>query len=389
LVLPFLILLKYIFSIKNNLDELLKLIAAFGLAFALIFTYRVVDAKSAFKITSWDNQVGYQTKSLNPRKVVWIVFDEFDPEIAFSEINRPNLQNWNLLQGQSVYHRAMYAPSFATVMSIPSMLMGIPTQGNAYKDIAKLEVKNFNNLNTPFQFENTIFNRLAKNNYKSSILGFYHPYCGIFSGIKCTSFSNSRDYQWYSGIVDAYAHRGILKLLNSNNAVTSSVDPFAYITEQQIKKIHNFILDESVDFSFIHLNVPHLPSTFAKYKYAENPEGDMNNYLLNLKLTDYILEGIVFDLDKIKDKKVLLILSSDHWFRAREASMVPHPALFMAKINHDNKKIILTNPTSSIYIQGIVEEFLKNKISNHTDIAHYFDDKKFHATYMGNRVEPE
>jgi hypothetical protein len=383
LILPFIIVLMGIFLIRNNLNELLRLIGSFGIAFFLVFTYRVVDAKKAFHITNWTNNVSYPSTSPNKRKVIWIVFDEFDPEIAFSDTNLPKLRRWESLQGIAIQHEKMYAPSYATIMSIPAMLMGVPTNGNDYINVANLSVKSPNNINTPFKFENTIFNRLAISGFKSSILGFYHPYCGIFSEIKCTSFPNSRDFKWYSGIVDSYSHNGFLKILNRNNAIASNVDPMAYITKQQLDLIRNYILDGSVDFSFLHLNVPHLPATFAKYKYNQNVEGAMNNYLLNLKLTDSILEKILSDITKLKEKKVLLILSSDHWFRGREAFGIAHPALFMAKINDDNEKIIVTNPTSSIYIQDIVEEFLNNKISNHSDIAKYLVDKKLQVTYMG------
>jgi hypothetical protein len=271
------------------------------------------------------------------------------------------------------------------------MLMGVPTYGNIYNDVGMLEVKTSEQTVMPFSYKNTIFNRLSTHHFNSSILGFYHPYCSIFNQIKCKSFSYKNDFNWYSGIVHAYTHRRFVKIIdilfNKNYVPVSNVDFMANITGQQLALLPEFILDKDVNFTFIHLNVPHLPSYYAQELFNENSDDLLSNYKLNLKLADYSLNEILKNTNQIKNQKVLLILSSDHWFRARDAGkLVSHPALFIAKINDDTHKISLTKPTSSIYIEEMVNKFLNNEISSHGDIQNYLSDKPFHKTYLGAGV---
>jgi hypothetical protein len=386
-LLPFIAVILVLVINKNSLDNLIKFLGALGLAFLLIATYRIAQSIKAFHIPSWENKIQYDLPNNNARKVIWVVFDEFDPEIAFSESNLRDMPNFKILLDSAVSHSKMYAPSNATVMSIPSMLMGVPTYGNAYHDIGMLEVKTSKQTTMPFSYKNTIFHRLSTHEFNSSILGFYHPYCAVFDQIKCKSFPVQNDFKWYSGIVHAYAHQRFLKIIdkffNENYLPVSQYDYMANITEQQLSLIPKYILDKNVNFSFIHLNVPHLPSYFAQELFTENSDNHLGNYRLNLRLADYFLNEILENTNQIKNQKVLLILSSDHWFRGRdEGKFISHPALFIAKINDDTQKISLTKSTSSIYIEEMVNKFLNNEISSHGDIQNYLSDKSFHETFF-------
>jgi hypothetical protein len=395
LLIPFFIVFILLITLKDKLDNLARFLGALGIAFLLIVSYRLVDSNEAFHIATWKSDVKYAPTQANARKVIWIVFDEFDPEVAFSKKNLDDLPNFKFLMDGAVNHSKMYAPSNATIISIPSMLMGVPTYGNNYKGVGILDVKTSEKTLLPFNYKNTIFQRLAEGKFNASILGYYHPYCELFQQTKCQAFPMFQDFKWYSGIVNAYASRGALKLFdklfNVHYVSSSSVDSMAYITEKQLSLLSGFVLDENVDFSFIHLNVPHLPSNYAQEFFnvtsSSQFSNNLVNYKLNLRLADHSLGLILRDIDQIKDKKVLLILSSDHWFRAKdEGKVVSSPALFIAKINEDNQKISLTKSTSSIYIEEMVNKFLNNEISSHGDIQNYLSDKSFHKTYLGAGV---
>jgi hypothetical protein len=387
LILPFIAVILVLVIKKDHIDDLIRLLGAFGFSLLLIAIYRITNSVEAFHIRSWENSVQYHSPNNNARKVIWVVFDEFDPEIAFSESNLRDMPNFKILLDSAVSHSKMYAPSNATVMSIPSMLMGVPTYGNTYNDMGILEVKTSKKTLKPLTYRNTIFYRLSTHDFNSSILGFYHPYCAVFDQVKCKSFPIINDFKWYSGIVHAYAHQRFLKIIdkffNENYLPVSQYDYMANITEQQLSMLPKYILDEDISFSFIHLNIPHLPSYFAQELFKENPGNRLDNYMLNLRLADYFLNEILENTNQIKNQKVLLILSSDHWFRGRdEGKFISHPALFIAKINDDTQKMSLTKSTSSIYIEEMVNKFLNNEISSHGDIQNYLSDKSFHETFF-------
>jgi hypothetical protein len=391
LLLPFIAVILFLIIKKVSFDRLIRLLAGLGFSFLLIVTYRIANYVEAFHIRSWENKIKYDLPKNNDRKVIWVVFDEFDPEIAFSESNLGDLLNFKFLLDSAVSHSQMYAPSNATLMSVPSMLMGVPTYGNAFNDVGVLEVKTSQKTTLPFNYRNTIFHRLGTNHFNSSILGFYHPYCSVFSQTKCKSFALAYNFNWYSGIMHAYAHRGFPelfnRLFNEHYFLAKRFDVMASITDQQLQLLPEYILDENVNFTYIHLNVPHLPALYAHELFNTHLDPQIDNYKLNLRLSDYFLNEILKNTNQIKTQKVLLILSSDHWFRARdEGKLVSHPALFIAKINDDNQKISLTKSTSSIYIEEMVNKFLNNKISSHGDIQNYLSDKSFHKTYLGAGV---
>lgn len=390
LLLPFIAVILILSIKKGSFDNLIRLLKALGFSFLLIVTYRIENSIDAFNILSWENKIKYDLPN-DDRKAIWVVFDEFDPEIAFSRSNLGGLSNFKILLDSAVSHSQMYAPSYATLISIPSMLMGVPTNGNAFNEVGMLELKTTDQSPLPFDYRNTLFYRLSNHHLNSSILGFYHPYCAIFGQTKCKSFAYAPDFRWYSGILHAYAHKRlpefICRLFDKNYFPANQIDPMANITEQQLSLLPDFILDRSVNFTFIHLNVPHLPANYAQKLFNEHADDQLTSYKLNLRLADYFLNEILKNTDKIKNQKVLLILSSDHWFRAREeGKLVSHPALFIAKINDDNQKINLNKPTSSIYIEEMVNKFLNNEISSHGDIQNYLSNKTFHKTYLGSGV---
>lgn len=387
LLLPFIAVILVLVIKKNSLDNLIRFLGALGFSFLLIVIFRVVNFAEAFHIANWENKIKYDSQHNIARKVIWVVFDEFDPEIAFSEANLGSVQHFKILLDSAVSHSHMYAPSNATSMSIPSMLMGVSSYGNTYHDVGMLEVKTSEKTKLTFNYRNTIFGRLTANHFNSAILGFYHPYCETFKQTRCKSYPMTQEFKFYSGVMHAYAHRRLPKLLGKDYLPVSQYDYMANITGQQLSLLPEYILDEDVNFSFIHLNVPHLPSYYAQELFNENSDDLLSNYKLNLKLADYSLNEILKNTNQIKNQKVLLILSSDHWFRARdEGKLVSHPALFIAKINDDTHKINLTKPTSSIYIEEMVNKFLNNEISSHGDIQNYLSDKPFHKTYLGTGV---
>jgi hypothetical protein len=351
---------------------LLRFIGTLGTCLFLMLCFRIYHSVESTYIPIWNNVVKELPQSSHPRKVVWIIFDEFDPQIAFDQKNIERLPHFKELLNTSVYHSNLYAPAKQTRLSVPSMLMGLEAQSEMISGTANMSLEGPMGKMIPFSYDNSIFYQLKSSGFNSSILGFYLPYCEIFKQLKCTAFPWNYQYSPLSAIEFVYGIRGILRALQAE--VTGNTDPMGLITKEQYQNLDRVIDDSSSDLVFLHLNIPHLPGGYSRQVLNEEA---IDPYIANLQLTDVFLERILRDINKHSDKKTLLILSSDHWNRSRLGG--PYPALFIASIGaQDKNPIELKNPSSGIYIKDLVTQYLSGKITSNQGIANYFKDKSYH-----------
>jgi hypothetical protein len=110
----------------------------------------------------------------------------------------------------------------------------------------------------------------------------------------------------------------------------------------------------------------------------------MPTYILNLKFVDLVLNKIMNILKNYEDQEILLILSSDHWFReARNTDNADaYSVLFFAKILNDKTSAKSSKKTSTIYIQELIYKYLTKEISNHAQIKEFLEKKDDTFNYI-------
>jgi len=344
------------------------------------------------------------------KKVLLILFDGFDPEMAFSKKENPfDLKNFDTLKESSVFHNKLYSPAKDTFFSIPGILMGKNVDGFRYEDY-QFSILTKNRY-IPFDKKNTIFGKIEKLGFSSAITGYgFHPFCKMIKDVKCKVFNEP--LKWYDGI---------LHLLHYNlfSAHFLKIGAHRDINPQIIPSMFNFINSKNpTNLLFVHNRVPHLchkcKDGFAgmaqknfKFKYSKSKkpltkyEQRREGYLLNLLFVDEIVGKILNNLienNNYKNKDTLVIFISDHWakeeinFKTRktitnESTVVAYPSLFVAKILGDNTKITINQPDSSIHIPELIELFFKDKIKSHVNINEFFQDKKGYKIYISNNIE--
>jgi hypothetical protein len=373
---PTIIIMLLLLLFQEHYNKLFKFFTAFGPALLIMLIFRIVSSYDVAYIPAWHSTPKVlEQKSINPqaRQVIWIVFDEFDPGIAFSDEQIKFLPNFNGHLKNSVYAPNMYPPSNRTLVSLPSMLIGQSFNRTETISTAK-EILIGNEGKVNFEFKNTIFKRVERLGLNSSILGFYLPYCDIFKEIECRAFPWADESKWYSALVNFYLGKKF------SREVTDYVDPtthtMAGVTSKQINALSANLKDKA-DFKFLHLNIPHLPGDYAKKVFNENPKTLIDVYKLNLKLTDRVLGEIDFLISEYP-RDTMMIISSDHWYRPRSAGGV-YPALFLAKIKGDNTPIEVPSLSSGIYIAELVEKYFNKEVSSHKDIANFLMSRNFHG----------
>ncbi|MFY9572132.1 MAG: hypothetical protein WAV20_12095, partial [Blastocatellia bacterium] len=123
-------------------------------------------------------------------RVVWLVFDEMDQRVAFSE--RPatvNLPALDRLRGQSIWASKAYPPADHTLISMTSLITG--------KSISKAEPVNPSKIMITFAgseelvswgSQSNIFSKARDGGFNTAVIGWYLPYCRVI-GESLTSCS--------------------------------------------------------------------------------------------------------------------------------------------------------------------------------------------------------
>ena len=90
-----------------------------------------------------------------------------------------------------------------------------------------------------------------------------------------------------------------------------------------------------------------------------------------LNYTDLIIKGINKLIDEYNNKDIMLIVSSDHWYRKLSDDI--KPSLFILKIFKDDNKIVNNKKIMNIFIPNLILKYLNNEIKNHSEINNYIN----------------
>lgn len=313
------------------------------------------------------------------RQVVWIVFDEFDPGIAFSQRGGEEqafekVPNFQQLRRTSVEHSAMFPPARDTLGSIPGMLLGSPISGYQPLGPARLQLTLPDYSRRIFSNEGSVFDSVSKRGLTSSILGFYHPYCEIFSNADCKTYSLLREVAWNDGL-RAFLPRALKDLMFAK----IEQDNMSSVTRAQINELPGFLAKKH-SFLYAHLNFPHPPAAYAELLFEESPDDKLQSYWLNLRLSDAIMGDILAKFPR-DGRERLLVVTSDHWYRGNQKKKAS-PALFLAKRLDDNNAVQVLSPSNLVHVKGLIEAFFDGNIKSNRDIANHLKSKPFYDTYI-------
>jgi hypothetical protein len=329
-------------------------------------------------------QIANELKFVDPdgmaqkRKVVFVVFDEFDPVVAFSKQDEDgSLKHFQKLIDGAFFAPNALPPAKSTIESIPAMMLGKETMGNVFDQQSRLFLKTGPTEKIEFNQTNSFFHKLPGGWASLSILGFYHPYCKIYQAADCVTFPFSK-----------FSHPDSWRFWESR-------DNLEYITENQVQLLPSFLSLKSRQLIYVHLNIPHLGANFAaKTLHRPLPSNSNELYSLNLELSDLVLKSILESLEKAtpQNQEVLLIVCSDHWFRSSSTLRDESnglPALLAVKLLSDKKGVTLDKTISTHHLTSLAIDFLNGKINTHTDVYNWFLAKPVYKTYLGDKTEQD
>jgi len=399
-----------------------------GYIFFILISYenfvnfkKLYDHDSEFRSIKTYNKEIIQT---NSKQVVWVVFDEFDPLIAFDYRVLKFLKNFEKFKETSFVGNRIYPPAKDTINSMPAQLMGLHTSGNVVDDSGKYFLKEkLTNKKIQFNYENSIFFLLKLKKLTSVIYSTPLNYCQyinitncIYVGKKITLFDSSAIL---SGTVlfikfinpfDKFSvlQKKLSKITNYKTLEFTNDKTLEFTNDNSLEIANNFLrskdwenlninfsnnyindfdgrflvndqvlintLNDNINLIFIHIYLPHLPATHAKKFLKINTSNYLEDYIVNLKMADLVLGSIIKTIEK--KENIMLITSSDHWLRQKDRNTNNYyPALFIAKILGDNNAVEFNENSNLIYIKDIIFDYLNNEILNHADIKNKFNSR--------------
>jgi len=286
--------------------------------------------------------------------IVWIIFDEIDQRIAFSERPRGlQLPELDRIRGESLYATNAYPPGGATYLSLPSLLTGlsvteaVPTSpselsltlaegkdGRDGKDQRGTSSSELSLNVVGWSTLPTIFSQARALGVNTALVGWYHPYERLFGA--------SLNYcSWYAYPMYEPSRASTFQatLLNS---FWSTVIPLQRrrlhlkIYQHTFEDSLQVVTNSNFGLSLLHLPVPHEPGIYrpATGEFSITSFGTVHGYLDNLALADRTLGELrrAMETTGIWDKTWLLV-SSDHWWRAAAAydGKIDHRVPFILK----------------------------------------------------------
>lgn len=397
------ILIALIWARRGSLSTLTRILSSVGFAFGVLALVRLVALSgilsggagigfaSAAPMSSFALQPraiaagvlnGVPAVGALPRRVVWVIFDETDFDRVYQSSSMlALLPNFARLSRASVFATDANSPASATYYSIPSLLTGVPITGTGVKLSSRgdLSLERTDGKLIAFDEATSVFGALAADGRTASVLGFYHPYCRLFSLQRCDTFTWPAVGNWDSALLANIPNTFIEKAFHRSWWET--------ITKTCVGLLPGYLARDD-DLTFVHLNVPHLPAPYADKVLNLPTSGDpLVEYSHNLRLADRILGQIIQELEAQASRHdLLLVVSTDHWLRKRwydasekEASR-PVP-LIMWKVG-DSNGIVLSEPLSTVNTGAMILDFLRGQLSTQSDIAKWWENQPVHPSYV-------
>ncbi len=210
------------------------------------------------------------------------------------------------------------------------------------------------------------------------MLGFYHPYCKLFTLQRCDSFPWPQVGGWTPAL---WGNAPVFL----SNMVGSAY--FGEVTENLLRLLPEYLARDDA-LTFVHLNLPHLPASYAdKALHLPASRVPLEEYSRNLILADRVLGRIITLLERqSSEKELLLVVSTDHWLRnwsyGDPAPEVSRKVPFIAWKVGATQGEVLTHPLSTVHTASMILDYLDGKISSQSEIGRWWEDKPVYPSFM-------
>jgi hypothetical protein len=320
-------------------------------------------------------------KAATPTRVIWIIYDELDERVAFSE--RPKdcpLPELDSVCAESLQATNAFPPGGSTAISLPALTTG--------RYVVKADPVSRTEMNITYADTNapvgwstqpTIFSRARALGYNTALVGWYHPYSRLFP--------SSLNYcAWYPYSPYQQA-RGETIRASMLNQIWSLISPLQQrrlhigFYQKTLANARELVKDKRYGLVFLHLPGPHYPGIYdpAKDRFTLTSFSRTRGYFQNLRLTDKTMGILRRDLEQTGQwDRVWLIISADHWWRDARGydGVLDYRVPFIVNAPGKNPPVTYGASMNTIITQDLILAILHNEVLTPSDVAAWLDAHK-------------
>jgi hypothetical protein len=314
-------------------------------------------------------------------RVVWIIMDELDERAAFPA--RPvglRLPELDRLRAESFYATNAYPPAWATLISIPGLLLG-QTVTEAKPVSADDVLLTLAGSNPPVRWSQmtNVFGEARALGYNTALVGFFHPYSRLLN--QQLNFCDWHSLPMLEPARDPSFLRSEQKQVRAMfltfHLRSLYVDLVRSVRAESLRAVTN----EHYGLTFLHLPLPHFPSIYLpeKDRLVVLGRRGARGYFDNLQLGDRILGELRHGMEQTGLwEKTWVLVSSDHWWRfsAMYDGQTDHRIPFILKAPGRNASVCYAPQLNTAQSRELILAILRLEVRSLGDVQSWLDSHK-------------
>jgi hypothetical protein len=344
-----------------------------------------------------------------PRRLVWVVFDEFDQGLTF-EARPPGMRlpNLDALKEESLSANNVHRSQRSTQLAIPSLIFGKTVSRDEIAGPTGLSLTFTDGTSRTYPFSDSVFSIVRDRGVNAAVSGWYIPYCRLFNDSltdcnwvpaesQVTSIFTSLDPSITKSFLktmamfplDVLGRLPWLDRLGLTWGVANKTRAAHQIIELQ--SIHQaalrFSTDAGLGFIYLHYPIPHLQGIYNSATSQVQPGG---NYWDNLQLVDRTLGDLrsVMEQAHMWDSAAVLVSSDHNWRRTYwdhvrfppvdfvppgvERPLVP----FLLKLPSQQTAVRYESPFNAVLTRDLVLSILCGEVSSPEQAVQWLDGNR-------------
>jgi hypothetical protein len=355
-------------------------------------------------------------------RVLWIIFDEMDQRMSFSE--RPDsleMPQLDRIRSQSVFAVNAYPPAPLTYMSMPALITG--------KLVAKVTPVRADELMITFDGEQNavgwstqpnVFSEARLLGFNAGLAGWCHPYCEVIGGSlsKCDEVKEKNNdeitlkasmFLQAEGLISTIplvpqAAIPVIQRLDFVNRIVTKGEREKYTVRYKrvLESALKAAVDPDLDLVFVHSPAPHPPGIYDRAKNDFSLESK-NGYIDNLELVDHTIGELRSAMESagVWDQTTVII-SADHWWRTEMWSRGPfwtredeaasggkmdHRIPFVVKLAGEREQLTYTAGFNTVVTHDLILALLRGEVTSPSSVAAWLDRHRSITDSPYNRDE--
>jgi len=341
-------------------------------------------------------------------RVLWIIFDELDQNLAFA--GRPStvkLPELDRLRSESVYATHAYPPAPLTYMSMPALISGrlVSRVTPISADELMIDFDGQRN-SVPWSQQPSVFSVARQSGFTTGLAGWSHPYCEVIGAslTKCDEVKEKSGAQitigasmflQAAGLISTVplvpqASLPLIQRIGFLNRIVTKTERQKYTVRYQhvLQSALTAATDRDLDLILVHSPMPHPPGIYDRAK-QEFTLDSRSSYLDNLALVDRTVGELRRAMESAGTwQNTTVLISADHWWRTEMWARGPfwtkedalhapaqmdHRIPFLLKLAGQNQAVTYDQPFNTVVTHDLLLALLHGEVSTAANATDWLD----------------